>query len=137
MNLDHARTVGIVWNETDRAAYEMLKKYLDDRNKKSGEICFSIGQGEANFSDKDFSFFGTPKNPAVVEFINERYDLLLDISLGDSLPVQIVRALSMASFKTGWSLAEPNYFDFSIDVSRRRDAYYLAEQLIHYLNEIK
>ena len=137
VNLNHAQNVGIIWNENDRAAYEMLKKYLNENKIQSKEICYSKRQREITFSPKDFSFFGKPKNPAVDEFINERFDLLIDISLADSLAVQIVRALSLASFKAGWSLATPNYFDFSVDVSQRRDAYFLAEQLIHYLNEIK
>jgi len=137
VNLNHAKNVGIIWNENDRAAYEMLKKYLNENKIPSKDICYSTSQREITFSPKDFSFFGKPKNPAIDEFINERFDLLLDISLADSWAVQIVRALSHASFKAGWSLATPNYFDFSVDVSQRRDAYFLAEQLIHYLNEIK
>lgn len=136
INLNHAKYVGIIWNENDRAAFEMLKKYLNDNKIASKEICYSKEERQITLGLKDFSFGGKPKNPAVIEFINERFDVLLDISLADALPVQIVRALSRASFKTGWSPAVPNYYDFSIDVSQRRDAYFLAEQLIHYLNEI-
>ncbi|WP_163713882.1 DUF6913 domain-containing protein [Mangrovibacterium lignilyticum] len=137
INLNHAQSVGIIWSENDRAAFEMLKKYLDERKIKSIDLCYSDEDRAITFSNKDFSYMAKTKNQAVNDFINERFDLLFDISLSDSLAVQIVRALSLASFKTGWSLATPNYFDFSIDISQRRDAYFLAEQLIHYLNEIK
>lgn len=136
VNLNKAQYVGIIWNENDRAAFEMLKKYLQDHQIRQKDICYSTESREITFSNRDFSFSGKPKNPAVIEFIKERFDLLIDISLSDKLPVQIVRAKSAANFKTGWSLATPNFFDFSVDVSKRRDAYYLAEQLIHYLNEI-
>jgi len=136
INLNKAKSVGIIWNENDRAAFEMLKKYLQENKIQSKDICYSSEAREITFSNKDFSFMGTPKNPAVIEFISEKFDLLIDISLSDKLPVQIVRAKSAATFKTGWSLATPNFFDFSVDVSKSRDAYYLAEQLIHYLNEI-
>ncbi len=136
VNLNKANSVGIIWNENDRAAFEMLKKYLQDHQIRHKAICYSTESREITFSNRDFSFFGTPKNPAVTEFINEKFDLLIDISLSDKLPVLIVRAMSAATFKAGWSLATPDFFDFSVDVSKRRDAYYLAEQLIHYLNEI-
>lgn len=136
VNLNKAKYVGIIWNENDRAAYEMLKKYLQDHKIQNKDICYSSEAREITFSSKDFSFMGKPKNQAVIDFINEQFDLLIDISLSDTLPVQIVRAMSAANFKTGWSMATPNFFDFCVDVSKRRDAYYLAEQLIHYLNEI-
>lgn len=136
INLSKAQSVGIIWGENDRAAFEMLKKYLKEHHIQFGDLCYSDQNREITFGDKDFSLFGTPKTQAVNDFINQKFDILIDISLADSLSVQIVRALSLASFKTGWSLASPNFFDFSIDVSQRRDAYYLAEQLIYYLNEI-
>jgi hypothetical protein len=136
VNLNKAMHVGIIWNEDDRAAYEMLKKYLQEHKIPAKDICFSTEPREITFSSNDFSYTGKPKNPTVIEFINEKFDLLIDISLSDKLPVQIVRALSVAGFKTGWSPATPNFFDFSVDVSKHRDACFLAEQLIHYLNEI-
>ncbi len=136
INLNQAQTVGIIWYENDRAAFEMLKKYLKEHDIQFRDLCYSEANREITFSDNDFSLFGTPKAQSVTEFVEQKFDILIDISLADSLAVQIVRALSMASFKTGWSLATPDFFDFSIDVSQRREAYYLAEQLIYYLNEI-
>ncbi|PTN09655.1 DUF6913 domain-containing protein [Mangrovibacterium marinum] len=136
INLNKAGYVGILWDEKDNAAFEMLKSYLQGHNIQYRDLCYSAKEHERTFGKNDFSFMGTPKNPEVATFINEKFDLLIDISLSDKLPVQIVRALSGASFKTGWSMATPNFFDLCVDVSKHPDACYLAEQLIHYLNEI-
>jgi len=137
MNLANAKRAGIVWKESDQAAFEMLTGYLKQNGITIKSLCLSKSEGETHFSKKDFSYLGVPKSPIVKEFIDEKFDLFIDISLSDTIPVQIIRALSLASFKAGWSLAQPNYFDFNLDVSKRREAYYLAEQLIHYLNAIK
>ncbi|WP_372772019.1 hypothetical protein [Mangrovibacterium sp.] len=137
INLENAQSVGILWNENDRAGFELLKKYLDKRKINSKDLCYSTEARQITFSKKDFSFLGTPKSPAVIEFIDERFDMLFDISLSDSMPVLVVRAMSLASFKTGWSSANPNYLDLNIDVSQRKEASFLVEQLIHYLTEIK
>lgn len=140
INLARVKTAGIIWEIDDQDVFRMLVKQLKERGIQVRSLCFSdihgSVHGEVMFSPADFSFFGKVKNQEMADFIDRRFDLLIDITLAKSLEVQYVRALSRASFKVGWSPVQPDYLDLSIDVSHRKEPSYLIEQIIHYLSEI-
>ena len=138
VNLDSAKTAGIIWTGHDYPAYESLIKVLEQRQIKWTDLCFTDDKAMVNrISRKDFSYLGRPKSAIILEFINTEFDLFIDISLSSSVYVQAIRGLSRASFKAGWSDAAPDFFDFQIDVSKRPEPFFLVEQLTHYLSEIK
>lgn len=140
VNLDSAKTAGIVFNCEDRAAFEDLKKTLSQKHIKCTELCFIAGSADnlANcISNNDFSFWGMPKSSVLTDFLNTEFDLLIDLSMSSSVQAQVIRALSRASFKAGWSDTQPDFFDLSIDVSKRREPSFLVAQLTHYLDKIK
>ncbi|MGE4587439.1 MAG: hypothetical protein AB7D05_08870, partial [Mangrovibacterium sp.] len=88
------------------------------------------------FGKKDFSFGGKPENDMILSFIRTPFDVLFDISLSDSMFIQVIRSLSRASMKAGWSEAKPDVLDFRIELAQRRDPVFLVEQLLHYLRRI-
>lgn len=141
VNLFTAKTAGILWMGPDYPAYESLVKVLEQRQIKWTDLCFTDDKNKQKavnrISKKDFSFMGRPKSALVLNFINTEFDLFIDISLSSSAYAQVIRGLSKASFKTGWSDAVPDFFDFRIDVSKRPEPVFLVEQLTHYLSEIK
>ncbi len=138
--LEDAQTAGVLWNCDDQAAYGLLVSKLKEKNIRVNGFCFSDQpvsiKGEAVFSKQDFSWLGQPKSAEVIKFINTKFDLLIDISLSEKQEAKVVRALSLAKFKAGWSNAEQNYFDLGIDISKRQEPSFLAEQIIHYLKEL-
>ncbi len=138
--LDALKSVGIVWNGKDQDIHERLVNLLDEKQIKHTDLCFSETlpiEGIVNIvNKKDFNFWGMPKNKNIEHFINTEFDLLIDMSLSTSLGAQVIRSLSRASLKAGWSAAVPDYFDLSIDVSKNPDPRFLVKQLVHYLNAI-
>ena len=139
-NLESAKTAGIIFNCEDRAAVERLKRTLSQKQIRCTDLCFIAGSADnlANcISEHDFSFWGMPKSDKLIGFLNSPFDLLIDISMSSRREAQVIRALSMASFKTGWSDAKPDFFDLSIDVSKRRESGFLVDQITHYLTEIQ
>lgn len=141
VNLDSARTAGIVWTDHDRKAFERLTELLDQRQIKWTDLCFvddkTAEKNVHQINKKDFCSHALPKNAVVEDFVNTEFDLLIDISLSPSVCAQAVRGLSRASCKVGWSDATPDFFDLRIDVRKRPEPAFLVEQLTHYLNEIK
>jgi hypothetical protein len=141
VNLDTARTAGVIWTGHDYPAYESLIKVLEQKQIKWTDLCFvddkAMLKAANKISKKDFSIMGKTKNTLILNFINTEFDLFIDISLSSSIYVQAIRELSRASFKAGWSDAVPDFFDFRIDVSKRPEPVFLVEQLTHYLSEIK
>ncbi|HKJ43209.1 MAG TPA: hypothetical protein VKA27_14025 [Sunxiuqinia sp.] len=140
INLAKVKTAGIIWEIEDQDVFKMLVSQLKEQGVLVRSLCFSdihgSVHGEVMFSPQDFSFFGNIKNREMNDFMDRRFDLLIDISLAKSLEVRYVRALSRASFKVGWSPVQPDYLDLSIDVSHRKEPSYLVEQILHYLSEI-
>jgi hypothetical protein len=141
VNLDSARTAGIVWTGHDYPAWESLISVLEKKQIKWTDLCFTDDKGLPaavnRISKKDFTFFGKPKSRLITDFINTDFDLFIDISLSSSVYAQVIRGLSKASFKAGWSEAKPDFFDFRIDISKRPEPMFLVEQLTYYLSEIK
>ncbi len=141
VNLDSARTAGIIWTEYDHPVFESLVKVLEQKQISWTDLCFSddktIEKAVNRISKKDFSPQGLPQSAVVEDFVNTEFDLFIDISLSSSIYAQAVRLLSRASCKAGWSDATPDFFDFRIDVSKRPEPAFLVEQLTHYLSEIK
>ncbi|KOH42773.1 DUF6913 domain-containing protein [Sunxiuqinia dokdonensis] len=140
VNLGQVKTAGILWKADDREVFDLLTSQLKKLGIHVNSLCFSSQRGsvrgEALFSPNDISILGKIKNEEISKFIAHKFDVLIDISLSSGIEIQYLRCLSHARFKTGWSEAKPDYFDLSIDVSRRKEPSYLAEQIIHYLGEL-
>ena len=137
-SLNNAKSAGILWLCDDQVAYKALASILKEMNISTKGFCFSEQpisiKGESVFSKQDFNWLGLPKSEQANEFVDTKFDLLIDISMAESKEAQAIRALSMAKFKAGWSQAKPSYFDLQIDVSKRQEPSFLAEQIVHYLN---
>ncbi len=108
-------------------------------------------------------WFGCPKAPYLKELMENEYDMLIDLTLSDYLPLQYACLYANASLKTGESRSMDEILDFVIkipqpdpqempenDEERRKiefqdlneslfhtDQQYLFEQLIFYLKKIK
>jgi hypothetical protein len=53
------------------------------------------------FTKKDISFLGFPKGEKVNEFIEQPFDILLDFTEDDILPMDFILGMSKAGFKAG------------------------------------
>ncbi|MFV0377002.1 MAG: DUF6913 domain-containing protein [Mangrovibacterium sp.] len=140
VNLDTAQTAGILWNSKDEAAFEQLKRVLNENNIQWRDLC--LVESKKSDSDKhiaksDFSFLGQPRKTAILDFTRETFDLFIDISLSNRPAAKYIRATSAATMKVGWSDQKPDYFDLSMNVSQQPNAVYLVEQITRYLGEIK
>jgi hypothetical protein len=140
INLNYAKIAGVLWKVDDREVFNLLTQELKSRGVQVNSLCFSEQrgsvQGEAVLTKDDFSMFGKVKNEEIARFIDQKFDILLDISLSSGIELQYLRCLSKAKFKVGWSAKTPDYFDLSIDISKRKEPGFLVEQMLYYLSEI-
>jgi len=135
-----ARTAGIIWNKNDKIAYKNMSRKLKKNKIEIQSICISgniLDKYQKNVvTCKNFNFFGMPKNKFAKNFLETEFDLLIDISLSSSIYAQLIRSCSMAHLKIGWAPVSPNYFDITIDISKKPESQYLIKQINHYLNII-
>jgi hypothetical protein len=146
-NFSKVKSVGIVFSADNTVQIETVRKYmavLNNSSKRVSAICF--------FQDKDFpvldqsgllidivllkevDFWGVPKPSFVEGFIENKFDLLLDLDINGAFPVEYVSAMSKALFKVGrYSENNEGIFDMMIEVDSGKDVHYFIEQIDVYL----
>ncbi|HEY3390960.1 MAG TPA: hypothetical protein VGK38_15380 [Prolixibacteraceae bacterium] len=147
--LKNSKSVGILWNPADEGsieAYESLRKLLQIKGIKHTGIAYIDSNREmetlATVSHSGFlhrrnvRWFGRPQTASGTEFVNEPFDIMIDLSIFKTVALQYILVHSQAIFKVGWQGAEQNYYDLNIDVSEKPLCKYLMEQVVFYLESI-
>lgn len=142
MNLDSARTAGILWEFSQKDAFDLLEKELLAHQIKPVGLCFFkskkavIPEGINGFSRRQVSWKNVPELPIAHNFIQEKFDLLIDLTRQNDYPLVYITALSKARFKIGSSGFAPNYFDLNIAFATEPEPVQLAQQILYYLKRI-
>lgn len=145
-NFDNAKTVGLVFNATKQESFDIANEFVKFLELKTITVK-TLGFVDSKevlefyretvntkyFSKKNLNWFGKPKNENVDKFINQNFDILIDLSLIDEYPIVYISALSKAKFKVGRLTGKEEYLDFMIDISKKPEYKYLIEQIKHYL----
>ena len=140
-NMNTVKTIGVVWQPTQKEAFQYLKSYFNREQVIFRGFCVfeaitNPHQDANTLTVKDLDFWGLPKKDKVDEFINIRFEVLFNIALEDNLVLDYITALSQARFKVGSSENVSNYFDLNINIGENQDAMYLAKQQIFYLAQL-
>lgn len=150
INLDKARTVALLYylpNEATYIAVESIISRLIDLNLRVRVVCYSdlkiipyyfipkISQDIITVKDIDWRY--QPKKPFVKEFINTEFDILIDLSLNDHLPLLYCSALSQAGLKVGRFQEDHElFYDLMIHAGPDETIDSFSKQVIHYLSRI-
>ena len=150
INLESARTVALLYYLTDEATYiavESIISRLNELNLKVRVVCYTdlkitpyyfipkISQDIITVKDIDWRY--QPKKPFVKEFINTEYDILIDLSLNDNLPLLYCAALSQAGLKVGRFQEDHElFYDLMIQAGPDESIDSFSVQVIHYLSRI-
>jgi len=147
--LKNSKSVGILWNPADEGSietYELLRKTLQIKGIKSTGIAYIGSNREmetlATITHSGFlhrrnvRWFGRPQTSAGIEFIQEPFDIMIDLSINKAVALQYILVYSLATFKVGWQGADHNYYDLNIDVSEKPLCKFLMEQIVFYLESI-
>ncbi len=147
-NIFNAKSLGIVCLVNDKDEYKKVLNLIDFLRKE-----FSIAEvkvlaffpfkedpfylkskwGFDYFKLKDLNLFGFPNNTGVRNFINEEFDILLDLSKIDVVPLRFILHYSKSSFKVGnYSLSNESYYDMMIDIDINDYNEYIL-QIVNYL----
>lgn len=138
-NLDKVQKIGILWNEGDSKAYNYLHEQFKSPKVIIRNLCFTNNKdmGDSNMiTSKALNWLGFPQGGNIETFIQADFDLLLNLSIKHNFALDVITALSVASFKIGWDREKLGFYDLTIDVSEKPDALYLAEQQIYYLKQL-
>lgn len=148
-NLGLARKVAIVYVVEDEVAHNHVKNYVKRVKEELGiSNIMALGYSDQkvmphylharlNFDaicQKDLNWYRIPQGNAVQNFMAEEFEVLIDLTLEDRLPVQYILAKSRARFKVGrWSESNKKILDMMIDMAGSRSLPQLIQQVHHYL----
>lgn len=142
-NLDSAQTAGILWEIGQETSFRKIENELQNSGVKTTGLCYFpakkavIPQGINGFTRKQVSWWlEIPKAKVSDDFIQQKFDILIDLSSQQSFPIVYLTALSNASFKIGYSGTAVNCFDWNIEFAELPEAEQLAEQILYYLKRI-
>lgn len=141
-NLDSAQTAGILWESNQKDSFDLLEKELRTAKIKTVGLCYfqskkAVIPAEINgFTRKQTTWSGIPKTTRAEDFIQQKFDLLIDLTRQNFFPLVYVTALSEATFKIGSSGFAVNYFDLNIEFREQPETSQLTEQILYYLRRI-
>jgi hypothetical protein len=149
-NLKDARKIGVMYTLDDVPDYEVVSEFVSGLQRDHKEVkalgfvknktlvsrflpklCYDF------FSGKDLNWFFKPVNTNVRDFIEKEFDILIDLSLKDNLPLKFISGFSQAHCRVGRvSVANSICYDVMIDLKRSLTLQEYIAQIIHYLTVI-
>lgn len=131
LNIFEAKSIGILYDATDTYSFDTVKNFarqLSDRNiilnvlgyvdSKELSEQFLYRKGFDFFCRKQLNWYFRPVSPVTDKFLNEKFDILINLCLEDSYPIRFITALSPARFKAGKYSQDNQYLDFMIDIHK-------------------
>jgi hypothetical protein len=143
-------TIGIIFNATDAEEFELVKKYvkyLRDLKKKVKTIGYfeqrdipdmTYSKIEYDFfSKRDLNWHQKPIKPFIDNFLEEEYDILIDLNIKDLFPLKYIASLSKAKFKIGRFAENIDLYDLMIEMEQEKGLKFFLKNLDNYLLQIK
>lgn len=149
-NIEDAKTFAILYDSSDKENIDLVKKYvlyLKELRKKVKvvgyhslknipEFTYSKLEYEY-FSRNDLNWYLKPAGVFLDNFINEDFDVLIDLNITDQFPLEYIASLSKAKFKVGkYSLRKKDTFDMMIEMDKDKSFKFFLRQVDIYLSMI-
>jgi hypothetical protein len=152
LNLSEAKHLGIAWNITDPDDLPAISDFMlrmSERGIKVVVLGFFNGRELPDkltairyltcLKREDLSFWYIPISPEAGRFIEEKFDILIEICFMDSLPLRFVSTISRATLKVGPCFNGDKirkHNDILIDVGQKPDVREYLKQAVIYLEMI-
>jgi hypothetical protein len=143
VKLDAATTAGIIWNSDQKDFFDLILTEFEKAGIVTKGLCYEptrkgrLTDEIIGFTKKQTSIWTEiPKSVFALDFMKEKFDILVDLTIEKYFPLIYVTALSEASFKIGYAGTSTNYFDLNIEFASPPESQQLAEQIIYYLKRI-
>lgn len=149
VHLYSAKKAAILLNNPVQSEFEMIKKFVFSLQELGVDVTvagfipekkipnfFLLRKGYVFFGLEHLNWYYKPIGSFVDSFLKEKFDIMIDLSLERSFPVDYLSELSDAGFKAGKFFREGPEFDLTIDTSGNNTLAFLLDQMEHYLSLI-
>jgi hypothetical protein len=132
--LSEAKSIGIIYNATEYISFEIVRDLVKQLSNNSISIKvlgyveskklidqYLYRKGFDFFCKNDLNWYYKPVSTQTEDFINEPFDLLINLSLDYQFPIHYISSVSKALFKTGRYSAMDDSLDFMIDIEKEKE----------------
>jgi hypothetical protein len=152
VSFDEAGKIGLLYDATDEKDYEMVKSYVKNIRTNFKKDILAMGYVDKKelpqsqfaqygldfFTKKDINFKMVPTNPIVQNFINEKFDILINLNSGKCFPLRYISALSHARFRVGRYLRNAtDSYDMMVQIKGEPTIKTVIEEIEHFLKLLK
>ncbi len=144
VSFTEAESIGILFDGTDIANFGSVRKYAEDYKKKGKKVKLLAYIDSKNpnpelgypyFSKKDLNWYYKPSSALVDEFINRKFDILVNAYLEEKLPLLYISTFAKANLRVGLYFPEhTDASDMMITVRSEQSINNFFEEINHYLN---
>ncbi len=136
------KTIGVVVDGQQFSDLEWINQLAESLNVNLNNLkilsLFNTKKEEVSvytntFSEKDLGWKGQLKSQTAKDFVDTKFDLLINLYQSDTLALQVVSAANQAQFKVGLYDANQDLNDLIIETKLDDKALFKTE-LIKYLN---
>ena len=149
-NIQDAKRIGILYTLNDIHDYDQVSEFVSELQHEHKEVKALGFVKNKNlisrflpklsfdfFSKKDLTWFYKPIHSTVKDFIENEFDILIDLSLQDSFPLKYISGLSRSLCRVGrFSDENTRFYDLMIDVDSVVNADEYLKHIKHYLTII-
>jgi len=129
-------------NISDKEIEEIMKM-LKDKKRVSAWVFNAQETSLKNtvnmklLTKKDVSILQKPTEKVEESFLSSEYDLLIDLTTREVLPLKYLLGISKALCRCGMKKRGYSFYDLEIDVPAKTKGTELLKQILHYLNAIQ
>ena len=147
INLKDAESIGIIYKLHDAENYEEIRQFvkkLKAENKNVKTLGYINAKNTPQYwlpsvgfdyiTKKSLDFFYIPKTNSAKKFTNEEFDILINLTVEDCLPIDYITGVSIAHFKVGINESRSGIFDFMINTKNGLKHKDYIDQAYYYLN---
>lgn len=146
MYLDNAATIGILFDGTEPAEREMVLEFAEQLKTKGKKVkllaFFNNKLKSENFTFDHFNrqqvdFALRPKSHESKDFLEQPFDLLLNLSRKSILPLDYLAAHSKARFRVGPFTEKTFCYDLMIELAPQKGLKAFIQQVEFYMKSMR
>jgi hypothetical protein len=150
-NINQVKNIGIVWDASKIDDFACLSRFYQKMHENKTDVKI-LGYFDGNnlpnqftavrylsiVKKEELNFFYHPVSSDTHTFVDNRFDVLIDINFKKLLPLQYISSLSNAGFKVGLFDSETidTPFDLMMDLKGPVGVEDYLNQVVHYLEMI-
>jgi hypothetical protein len=151
VGFDEAKKIGLLYDATDDHNYEVVKQYVKSIRSRQKDV-LALGYVDKKilpsnqfaqygldfFTRKHLNWQMIPTYPIVTNFINEKFDILINLNSNKCFPLRYITAVSHARFRVGrFDKKDLNCYELMIQVKGDTGIRSFIEEVENYLHKIK